>query len=222
MELIGLLERFFWSRLPDRYEHFPVGYENLFEVRIQEELKRIYDRTSVFLRFLPDYMVIDKQAKRSWFIEYKVTKTPRYSEKDRQWDIGQIEALAWKNYSDLAKIEVKVIVCVFCPYHERPLLASFPHERLVLRGMTQVKSSQGSGTPYVNVNLKEFSWFHNLISKELGIPREEICRLLNRDFWQELRRNQYLQTTYHSRAPEEYRKKYIHWLNPCSAGSQEG
>ena len=221
-ELIGLLERFFWSRLPDRYEHFPVGYENLFETRIQEELKRIYDRTSVFLRFLPDYMVIDRENKRSWFIEYKVTKTPRYSEGERQWSIGQVEALAWQNYCDLAEIGAKVIVCIFCPYYKRPLLASFPNNNLVFRNRTEVKSSLGSGTPYVNVDLEKFKWFHDLISEELGIPKEEVCRLLDENFWRELRRNPYLQTTYHPKAPEEYRKKYIYWLNPCTARSQEG
>lgn len=214
---IELLHEFLWKKIDEKFgiKHFAVGYENLFPEKIQNILRKIYDRTSIFIRFLPDYMIVDLKNKRSWFIEYKVTRTPRYSEGYRQWSIGQVEANAWENYIDLQKIKVKVIVCVFCPYHKRPLLCSYPKDELAIRNKTFVKTSLGSGTPYINLDLEKFEWFHNFISRELGIPKEVICKLLNDEFWGELRKNKFLQVKYHPNTPETLQKEFIKWDNPC-------
>ena len=142
-KFIKIMTNYFWTPISKIYPivHFPLGYENLFQPNIQNLLKEIYDRTAKFIRFLPDYMVINTQTKESWFLEYKVTRTPRYSERDKQWNIWQIESNAWENYVDLRKIGIRVIVAVFCPYYSRPLLAFFPKDSFIIKSKTKVKKS---------------------------------------------------------------------------------
>ena len=168
------------------------------------------------MRFLPDYMVINIETRESWFFEYKVTRTPCYSEGDKQWSMGQIEANAWENYTDLYKIGVKVVITVFCPYYHRPLLAFFPDDPFVIRGKTNVKQSFGSGTPYVNIDLDRAMWFHDFIGDELGISKEIVCSLLGASFWDGLKSNDLLKVKFHPRAPEKFRKKEFFWENPCA------
>lgn len=85
-------------------------------------------------------------------LENKVTKTPRYSYKDKQWNYGQIVADALENYLNLVSIGICVVVVIYCSYHSTPLLCGFPDKNWIYGQRQKFFLSTGSGTDYYNID----------------------------------------------------------------------
>lgn len=101
--IIDILERQYWSRLqkPFQTAHESYGYETHISDGAQNILKRDYSKTARHIRFTPDYVLARKLPTNDYktvLLEYKVTRTPRFTLRDKQWFEGQIEADAWENY----------------------------------------------------------------------------------------------------------------------------
>lgn len=175
--LIELLSQYYWNNSIIKQNHIfheIYGYETHISTSVQEILKRIYTKTAKHIRFTPDYIVGQSNSigiEPIVLIEYKVTTTPRYTLKDKQWDIGQIEADAWDNYINLANAGVKVAILIYCPYHPRPLLCDFPNDTHIIQARQYVQRTQfGSGTPYCNINLRALHSFDEFMQTQFNMP----------------------------------------------------
>jgi hypothetical protein len=199
--LVNALNRYYWERLPQQYGvlHVAYGYETHVPRHVQDRLKRIYTTTARHIRFTPDYFIV--AGNTVLLFEYKVMKTPRYSERERQWNIGQMEADAWENYMNLLRADIDIAILIYCPYHPRPLLCGCPDENWLVRARTHVQATRGSGTPYVNVDLSCIDEFDVFSTETLGIPLNLTRHLLDHSFFNELMNNPLLQTSHHPRSP---------------------
>lgn len=199
---IKLMIEHYWNKLKEfaiQVKHVEYGYETKVPEDARDLLKKIYTPTALHIRFAPDYFIVT--AEKVFLLEYKVMKTPRYIEKNDQWNIGQMEADAWDNYMNLRKAGIDIAILIYCPYYPRPLLCGFPNENWLKRGRTRVKATRGSGTPYVNVNLSCIDEFDVFVGKELKIPCEVTKQLLDHNFFKELRENPLLQTSHDRNSP---------------------
>lgn len=204
-EFIKELQIEFWDKeeIKIKYKlfHIPYGYEKHIPPEAQEILKGIYTPTSKYIRFTPDFILLQKNNQKVFLLEYKVIKTPRYSLGDSQWDSGQIEADAWENYIKLVNEGIDVAIVIYCPYHSRPLLCDAVKPHWLIRERTRVKRSTGSGTPYVNINLREISPFENFMQTYFNVPLTLSQKLLSADFFEKLRTNPLLTIAHSSRSP---------------------
>lgn len=152
-ELINLLSNHYWNtdiiKETNQIVHFEYGYETHIDQKVQEELRLRQSKTAKHIRFAPDFLLFKSDKKNSDFLlEYKVTKTPRYSYRDKQWNYGQVEADALDNYLNLISAGICVAIAIYCPYHSRPLLCGFPKENWIYGKRQRTYSSSGSGTEH--------------------------------------------------------------------------
>ena len=193
----------FWRKLPKLgypIDHVPFGYETRTPSGIQDKLKKINSDTAYHIRYAPDYFVINGTTD-VFLLEYKVMRTPRFSERKNQWHIGQMEAEAKNNYKRLQRCGVDVAILIYCPYHSRPLLAGFWDDGWLIRSRTSVKMTRGSGTDYVNIDLSLVPSFDEFAEETLGIPQPVTQSLLGAQFFAELRSLPILQTDHHPSSP---------------------
>jgi hypothetical protein len=163
------------------------------------------------VRFFPD-AVLAMVRRRAVLLEYKITRTPRYSLREAQWSNGQIEASAWDAYLRLASAGIDVAIVICCPYHPRPLLCDFPAAELLTRGPTRVVSSAGSGTPYVNVDLRKMRTLPKFLADVFGVPESETMALLSdAGFWQQMRTNSKLGIVHSASSPYRARRTGFNW-----------
>jgi len=168
--LIKLLTNYFWN---DAKKEFNIvqcfwGYENVISDNMMiDMLKRSRSSTANYIRFQPDFIVAGESC--VFLMEYKVTSTPRYSERERQWDIGQVEADAWSNYLRLISIGVNIGILIYCPYHRHPLLCDIPKIDWEIRSGFVKSTVTGSGTPYVNIDLQKLRTFSKFMVDEFKI-----------------------------------------------------
>ena len=210
--LVTALTQNFWDKVKHHgILHVPYGYEHHVPESVQNRLKRIYTTTARHIRFTPDYFIVTNN--KVFLLEYKVMKTPRYSEGERQWDIGQMEADAWENYRNLQRANIEIAILIYCPYHSRPLLCGYPDDDWIIRERTQVITTRGSGTPYVNIDLLKIEIFDHFVAEEMGISHSEIETLLDHSFFDDLRNNPLLQTTHHPRSPYANHGEYATGFN---------
>ena len=188
--------------------HFSYGYENYVPEEVRESLKHINSVTSKHIRYSPDFVVIREDIGAVFLLEYKVIKTPRYSLKEKQWDIGQIEADAFENYFNLSRAGIDVAILVYCPYHSRPLLCDKidVNKDFVIRDKTQVKSTLGSGTPYINIDLTKMSTFDIFMEKYFKVDSKITNRLLNSSFYKDLISDESLGIFHHPNSPYKNKK----------------
>jgi hypothetical protein len=180
--------------------HIPYGYEMHISFQAQNVLKKVYTKTSKHIRFTPDFILLQEGNQKIFLCEYKVIKTPRYSLGANQWDSGQIEADAWENYINLINAGIDVAVVIYCPYHARPLLCDVVSQNWINTERTKVISSAGSGTPYVNVNLKEIRIFESFMHAYFNVPLALSSELLSADFFERIMSNPHLTTTHNNKS----------------------
>ncbi len=171
--LIEILNRDVFEKAPcaNRLAVAPFGYETHVLPKIRESLRFIRTTTTRYIRFAPDFFLIDlEDARNTYLLEIKTTLTPLYSEKrinairteagdsTLNWtNIGQIESLALDNYMALSGIGVRVAILNYCAYFDQqPLLCDFVERYFVVhrdmpRGWV---GSRGSGTPWANFDTR--------------------------------------------------------------------
>jgi hypothetical protein len=203
--IISELKNAFWEKdevkIYHSILHIPYGYETHIPGEAQEALKGIYTKTSKHIRFTPDYIILQKGKDKIFLLEYKVTRTPRYQLGNKQWDYGQMEADAWENYINLTEAGIEVAVLIYCPYHSRPLLFGQIDPSWAIRDRTQVINSIGSGTPYVNIDLKLIPTFDEFMLNHFRVPISVTERLLDSIFFQRLATNPILTIQHHPKSP---------------------
>lgn len=163
--LVETLQKLVWEPLSRRLAVVPYGYETHIAPEVRTAMRFLRTPTSKFVRFTPDFFVLDKQQPENlYLLEYKVTQTPLFSKgRIRQmgqeaglpnldWpDIGQMEADAYDNYLNLHEAGLRVVVLNYCAYHTRPLLCDFIKNIQVLyRDVVTGDTKKGSRTPFVN------------------------------------------------------------------------
>ena len=206
--LIQLLVENYWSRptIRDEYGfiHEPHGYETHHSPEVLRVLQKRYDDTTAkTVRFPPDFLLVcpARTDKPVVFLEYKVTTTPRYSEGEAQWDVGQFEADPWEHYIELAERGNRVAILNYCSFHSRPILCDYPNEDWVTRSRTGViQTTKGSGTDYVNVDLCEMRDFPRFMKDEFGVPKK-VTEKRVRSILKHARGNSHLQTRHDVYSP---------------------
>jgi len=212
---ISIFEKHFWNKeeIKNKFLHVSIGYENFIPQEVQQILKRLhYNNTAQFIRFLPDNLVVSKRGDIVLLFEYKVSKTPRYSEHENQWFIAQLEAAPFENYLNLVKkLNVKVAICLFVPYNETPIYIDWVEnfEKNLYRPPVKPKHSLGSGTPYVNIDVRNLTIFVKFLKEELKIKKSILEQCFSKSFWDELQNNPNLQVNHHQNSP--YKNYRIEW-----------
>lgn len=219
--LVELIEKNLWNPLKEELEstggklyHFCYGYERHIPEDIQDFLKKFRDRTSIFVRFMPDYLLgFEFEGKHFlYLLEYKTMTTPRYTAGDEQWNLGQIEADAFENYLSISGLGINLVVLIYCSYHSRPLLMDFLSEEVIIRPRTNVKHTcKGSGTPYYNIDLKKMRTIEEFLSQEVGIKCIDVARLI-KQLLDDIKQHEQLSTKHDERSP--YKDKTIDWYEP--------
>lgn len=196
--------------------HIPYGYEQTISFEAVEILKTIYTKTSMHIRFTPDFILLQKGNEKVFLYEYKVMRTPRFSLKDLQWDVGQIEANAWENYINLINAGINVAIIIYCPYHSRPLLCNVVNPKWITGERTKVKKSMGSGTDYVNIDLLKITPFEFFMEKYFNVSITTTYQLLFfAGFFKQLKNNKNLTTKHSEKSPYYKNNAYqtgFNWL----------
>lgn len=169
--LINIVRENLWedALVKSRLLHVPYGYETHIPPEVREKLRRSYNETARYIRFAPDFFVLDlENLDNLYLLEYKCTRTPLYSTQRisslqaqarmkelTSEDVGQWEASAYDNYQALQSIGVRVAILNYCAYHPRHLLCDFVEKAQVLnRSEVQTETLTGSRTPFVNPYLR--------------------------------------------------------------------
>lgn len=180
-KLLDLLREHYWENINikrrNRIHHVEYGYETHINQQAQDALKRIYTTTAKHVRFAPDCVIIQRVSQEEEpvvLVEYKVTTTPKYTLRDRQWDSGQIEADAWDNYLNLNGAGILCAILMYVSYHERPLLCGYPDDGWLTAPRTKVETQtrRGSGTDYCNVDLRKICTFSEFMHSEFQVSKE--------------------------------------------------
>lgn len=196
--LIHLLKDYYWNYLKNVIVHYEYGYETHIDPSVQNLLRLRQSNTAKHIRFAPDFLVFNKtQPELDFLFEYKVTKTPRYTFKENQWNYGQIEADAFENYMNLLSAGINVAVVIYCPYHSRPLLCGIPSNDWIYSNRQRTINSQGSGTDYYNIDLLKIPTFEDFMNDQLKVPLATSKLILNFNFYNVLKNDPILQTTHY-------------------------
>jgi hypothetical protein len=202
-KLISYLEQYYWSNEEiKRYRliQHPYGYENYFAPELQEKMRQRYTPTTEYIRYAPDYFLIQENTNNDILLEYKVTKTPRYSFGRSQWNYGQIEADAFDNYIKLTDIGVDVAIIIYCPYHPRPLLCGKPSRDWVYGIRQRTNNSNGSGTDFYNIDLNKLNSFSKYMNDKFNIPIAITKKILNRKIFDIIKNDSDLITEHDSQS----------------------
>lgn len=187
--LVNIIEARIWQLLSPRITVMPFGYETHVPDRVRQQMRFLRTITSKFVRFMPDFFLIDQsQPEHMYLLEYKTTQTPRYSQKWitrigreagipnlRGQDIGQMEADAYDNYRLIQSIGVRVVILNYCAYHERLLLCDYVENINILHhDEVTTQTLQGSRTPYVNFDCNSMRSLDEFILQEhnLAVGKE--------------------------------------------------
>lgn len=206
----------FWEypQIKSRFLHVQFGYESFVSDDVRSELRTVHDdETVLFVRFLPDFIVFDRQSRKGMLLEYKVSRTPRYSEGDNQWYIAQVESTAYYNYLNLyEKLNLKIAICLFVPYCKIPIFFDWiqNYEKALYRPPTVPQRSLGSGTPYVNVDVRKLKLLWSFLIEDLKIEKEILKKCFTDNFWKTLKNDPLLQTKHHPKSP--YKDYKVEWI----------
>lgn len=181
-KVIELANKYLWTHLKDKVVLCPYGYETHIPDKVQELLKQFYTKTSLHVRFTPDFLLLNLNNKATEpviLLEYKTITTPRYTLKDQQWNFGQVEADAWDNYLNLINAGIKVVVFIYCSYYCFPYLMDYPfkpaHEKRKVK-----KTQTGSGTDYYNIDLRRMKDLVTFLVKETNLSYHVVAPLVNK------------------------------------------
>ncbi len=199
--LIKIMTDHFWSKVKNLIVHYEYGYETHIDSSVQSSLRLRQSTTAKHIRFAPDFLVYNiKKLDSDILLEYKVTKTPRYTLNDKQWFYGQIEADALENYLNLISAGVNVAIVIYCPYSPNPLLCDIPSPNWITGTRQKTFSSTGSGTDFYNIDLRKLRTFEEFISQSMDIDVLSVSTLLTSDFYTALRTTPILTTTHASKS----------------------
>lgn len=185
-----------WERpeIKTRVAHVKYGYETYIPSEIRDRMRFLYNETARYIRFAPDFFLLDlNNLNNLYLLEYKCTRTPLWSQgriseiaanagsPGLDWTgIGQWEAAAFDNYKALWDIGARVAVLNYCAYHPRPLVCEFVDRAIALRrDKVRTRTTTGSRTPYVNLDLREFRSLANFLIEEHGLKRATVEPLCN-------------------------------------------
>lgn len=190
--LIQVITEHLWGNpsISDRFLHVAFGEETHLPREAMALLRGIrHNVTAYFIRFAPDFFVIDKSdPAKLYLLEYKCTQTPLYSagrikdigaelnKPSLDWpDIGQWELEPYNNYVRLTSLGAKVVVLNYCAYHNRHILCDFVDAVSdVYREKVRLGTIVGSGTPYVNFDLKSMRSLHDFLCQEHNLAPDVI------------------------------------------------
>jgi hypothetical protein len=182
--LIQVVKEHLWDdpSVSDRFLHVPFGQETHLPGEAMALLRDLRNNaTANFIRFAPDFFVIEKtDPEKVYLLEYKCTQTPLYSmgrirdigtglnKASLDWpDIGQWEMEPYNNYIRLTSLGVKVAVLNYCAYHNQHILCDFVDAIPdVYREKVRLGTVVGSGTPYVNFDLKSMRSLQDFLCQE--------------------------------------------------------
>jgi hypothetical protein len=211
------MNQFIFSREPccSYLEVVPFGYETHISDSVRRLLRFIRTPTSKYIKYAPDYFVIDKRCPdKVYLLEFKATRTPLYSENrinnirksagDRTicWsNIGQMEELAHENYISLTKLNVRVVILNYCAYYEMPLLCDNVNKfKIIYKDSLKSRRGTGSGTPWVNFDTRSVMTFQDFLCQEHCFSNSEIAKLVS-DAIDELNRE--LPVSHHPDSPRK-------------------
>ena len=183
--LTDILDEAYWASPSIRewqgFRHTPYGYETHLPEEVLERLIQTRDPMAQDIRFQPDYLVTQVTGEGAEFLklEYKTTTTPRYSEGNQQWNIGQVEADPWEYYLRIMEQGQRMALFIYCAFHPRPLLCDFPAADWICSPRRHVRSTlTGSQTDYYNLDLTRPRTFDQFMADEFGVPTEVSAPLL--------------------------------------------
>lgn len=145
-------------------------------------LKTVHgDDTVRVVRYIPDcFAIFDNKY---FFIEYKAMNSPIILDEKveslkkmtgiddlNKTNIGVVETEAIKNYDNLTKIKVKILVIVYCTFHPKTLLIEW-EDKINQFNSDKVKLGQGnaSWTPYTNIHLDKMRTIKEFFEQEFKI-----------------------------------------------------
>ena len=141
-----------------------------------------------------------------------MSRIPRYSEGNKQWDVVPIESASWDECERLVERGSRVALLIFCPYHARPLTCELVGPEIRYRGRQRpISTTRGAGTDFMNVDLSRFRSLTEFLVEELAIPRN-LSQPLQRNLLAEARERPLLQVE-HDRRSEDTGKE-PRWLDP--------
>lgn len=195
--LIQIVKEHLWNHpsISGRFLHVAFGQETHLPGEAMAVLRDLrHNVTAYFIRFAPDYFVIDNSdPAKLYLLEYKCTQTPLFSggrirdigielrKPPLDWpDIGQWELEPYNNYVRLTSLGVKVAVLNYCAYHHRHILCDFVDAIPdVYREKVRLGTLVGSGTPYVNFDLKAMRSLHDFLCQEHNLDTDVISPICN-------------------------------------------
>jgi hypothetical protein len=204
--VVAALESGLWASplLSQRLAHVNYGAEHLIPPQVHQVIRFAHTKTTRHIRFAPDFFVVDRRdPKRTYLLEYKCTQTPLFSRgrinmlrqqspnKDIDWpDVGQIEAEAYDNYRALADAGIRMALLDYCAYHERLIVCDFV-ERITPfhKSHVQTATPTGSGTPFINFDLRAMRSLEEFIAAEHGLELRQLdplCARIKQVLQQEL------------------------------------
>lgn len=160
------------------------GYETHVRPQVMRRMNTLGVVTSKFIRFTPDFFVLDQQRPESiYLLEYKTTQTPLFSTsriREMQYntklstlrwqDIGQMEADAYDAYMKLHTLGARIVILNYCAYNERLLLCDYIERIQILhRDKVTGPTTTGSRTPFVNFDCTGLRTLETFILEEHNI-----------------------------------------------------
>ena len=155
-------------------------------------LRYIRNETAQFIRYTPDYVIVDrKQTENVYLIDFKCCRTPialqsrinklRRLASDQTLSsdvIGQMELGAYENYDKLRGINVRTAALTYCAYAvaDKMLTCEFVENmKIIFKGHLTTQTITGSGTPFVNFDLRSNRSIVDFLCDEHNLER----RLVN-------------------------------------------
>jgi hypothetical protein len=188
---IEILKAQIWEKPPfaGRIIIVPSGYENRVLDDARQLLISMKNITAKFIRFTPDYFLIDKDKKDQnnepfiYMFDYKTTQTPLYKRERiamiadaahipnlRAEDIGQMETDAYENYQRIHSLGVRVVLLNYCAYHPRLLLCDYIERiKVIWQGRVTTNTQTGSRTPFINFYCPSTRDFQEFLAQEHDI-----------------------------------------------------
>lgn len=196
MNLAARLEQAFigtFNEACQSHQIIKFGIESTKLAEAHQHLRRRYDATSQFLRYMPDSVLInliDATAPTA-LIEFKAADTGLYSQNFFErlkancpemeppfltiQDVFNVESEALNGYLELAKLGIPVIVVGYAMFrNDNPLRAQYAEQVAVCNeyNPNQGAGSMGSGTFIKNTNFASFELIGEFFSREQGVDRE--------------------------------------------------
>lgn len=188
-QLVNIVDRHIWSNL--ELTHVPWGYETHVSQEIRQQLSVFSadnNITARYIRFSPDFFVVQQKPNLVYLLEYKNSQAPLYSQNRinhlsqlankplKSEDIGQWQTAAHDNYKALQSIGVKVAILYYVAYHRRLLLCDFVENvEEIFRDKVRTDTRTGSRTDYINFDVRAMRTFQEFMVDIHGISPESIA-----------------------------------------------